>query len=574
MPIQPTQADLDDYKRRMALQNAPIPQPVYWGPDANAYSYERHVREEQAAQRKRELEVMAGRGGRSNDRGSARANRQGDIEALLARELEMEDWQPQNFGGAPQPQQGGPTHTMPGGAVMPGATHGEAPAQQRNAGMFSTPPGQAPAPRRSPPAGAVENLMGFPGEANDALMEAYTTTAELIPGVRIPSADNPGPDGKIYGEGWDNQGRPDGTSWVGNRAKAAARGVGAAAKFEKDRLVEALSGRQSVTSGEVSPPPSDYGAAFDMSGGVTPAKPKVPNRNSPSNAPPAAGPQPGPTFADVLGGKAPDTTTPELPGYMSADRGARAIGNKDFLANREAIKTRNNRAHRGRGSYSPDEATEQRKTAGRLRNKRTGQVDELSNLGGGRGDLMVALAGQNKQDLSSPEGRRDAFGPAPTVGMFQGPSLNDDLDANRDTQMDRIRKRKGAVKQYRADVGGAASNARRLAETEDGTIEQALMGVPQSAQRGARRAFMAAQKEQSDLNKATELAEANSEVPPPVATDQNAMKIANLKDVLSPESGIQLTPQQRDALTQELLRMMDSSNSINNPNSGYSAAPY
>ena len=125
MPIQPTQADLEDYKRRMALQNAPVPQPVYWGPDANAYSYERHVREEQAAQRKRELEVMAGRGGRSNDRGSARANRQGDIEALLARELEMEDWQPQSFGGAPQPQ-----------------------PQQGNAGMFSVPPGQVP------PAGA------------------------------------------------------------------------------------------------------------------------------------------------------------------------------------------------------------------------------------------------------------------------------------------------------------------------------------------------------------------------------------------------------------------------------------
>jgi hypothetical protein len=54
MPIQPTQADLDDYERRMELMRQK--KPVYWGPDANAYSYERHVREEQEAQRRREIE--------------------------------------------------------------------------------------------------------------------------------------------------------------------------------------------------------------------------------------------------------------------------------------------------------------------------------------------------------------------------------------------------------------------------------------------------------------------------------------------------------------------------------------
>lgn len=69
MPIQPTQADLDDYARRQALAEAG--KPVLWGPNLNAYSYERHVREEQEAQRRRAIEFR-----RQQDEKRALAQRQ------------------------------------------------------------------------------------------------------------------------------------------------------------------------------------------------------------------------------------------------------------------------------------------------------------------------------------------------------------------------------------------------------------------------------------------------------------------------------------------------------------------
>jgi hypothetical protein len=305
----PTQADLDDYERRMELMRQR--KPVLWGPDQNAYSYNRHVQEEQDAQRRRELEVMAGRGGRSNDLGSAAANRQQDIEAELARELGMSSPKRDNswtserisrtlnsFGTMPdsefyrtkeeldasptgspefehlkgmfrfysdgmaeqreaasrqqqQPQQGGPTHTIPGG----------------NAGMFSVPPGKAPGDKGLV-GNTVEAFGRVPGRISEGVRNTRDAVSE-IPGVRMPSQDNLRPDGKVWGEGWDNQGRPDGTSWIGNRAGAVAEGVGAAARFEADRLRNAMMGKAPSVGGQVTPPTGRFagmGDAFSAPG--------------------------------------------------------------------------------------------------------------------------------------------------------------------------------------------------------------------------------------------------------------------------------------------------------------------
>jgi hypothetical protein len=87
MPFQPTQADLDDYKRRQALQDHPTgPKPVYWGPDANEYSYDRHVREEQEAQDRRERALLTGE---ISLGGNPTANASADMEAALTERLGM-----------------------------------------------------------------------------------------------------------------------------------------------------------------------------------------------------------------------------------------------------------------------------------------------------------------------------------------------------------------------------------------------------------------------------------------------------------------------------------------------------
>ena len=83
----PTQADLDDYNRRQALQDHPTgPKPVYWGPDANKYSYDRHVREEQEAQDRRERALLTGE---ISLGGNPTANASADMEAALTERLGM-----------------------------------------------------------------------------------------------------------------------------------------------------------------------------------------------------------------------------------------------------------------------------------------------------------------------------------------------------------------------------------------------------------------------------------------------------------------------------------------------------
>jgi len=137
MPIQPTQADLDDYERRMELMRQK--KPVYWGPDANAYSYERHVREEQEAQRRREIEVM---------------------ERELAKRLELQEPSSQNLLG-----RYGESSGVVGRENLPKRIGPDVPGQQErhaenlsqfdgqpaeqsgNAGLMSVPSGPAPSAR-------------------------------------------------------------------------------------------------------------------------------------------------------------------------------------------------------------------------------------------------------------------------------------------------------------------------------------------------------------------------------------------------------------------------------------------
>ena len=167
MPIQPTQADLDDYERRMELMRQR--KPVYWGPDANAYSYERHVREEQEAQDRREREVLAGRGGRRQDSSADQ------MEAALAERLGMPAPQnpPQRVGeesDGPARQnlpyrigeesEGPARQNLPQriGPGVPGqqerhrenlSQFDQQPREQGNAGLMAVPSGPAPAPAPS-----------------------------------------------------------------------------------------------------------------------------------------------------------------------------------------------------------------------------------------------------------------------------------------------------------------------------------------------------------------------------------------------------------------------------------------
>ena len=97
------------------------------------------------------------------------------------------------------------------------------------------------------------------------------------------------------------------------------------------------------------------------------------------------------------------------------------------LSQQQAISDRNTESLQSRRGYQPSEEVSQQRIARSLRNKLTGQVDELSNLGGGRGNALIALAAsQPRQDLSTPEGRRAAFGDAPTTDPSKaGPVIGD-----------------------------------------------------------------------------------------------------------------------------------------------------
>lgn len=196
------------------------------------------------------------------------------------------------------------------------------------------------------------------------------------------------------------------------------------------------------------------------------------------------------------------------------------------------------KAIEARRSYIPDATREKNKTASRLRNKRTGQVDPLAfggGLGGGRGNMMIALAGQQPaEDLSTPEGRRAAFGEAPSTdpakagpvlgdgsgktqltadqlrGIAPGSSKGGPLDANGMTQRQRILKRKQDVAAHRDQILGAGARATAMAATGS-DIEDVLAGLPPTAKRAARRAFMQEQQRQLAVAAEEKLSKAKQE---------------------------------------------------------------
>lgn len=72
------------------------------------------------------------------------------------------------------------------------------------------------------------------------------------------------------------------------------------------------------------------------------------------------------------------------------------------MDNQRDIINGNNKAREGRRSYIPDAATEQGKTAARLRNKQTGQVDPMSNLNGRLAGLQASnTANRAKEEVEN-----------------------------------------------------------------------------------------------------------------------------------------------------------------------------
>lgn len=207
------------------------------------------------------------------------------------------------------------------------------------------------------------------------------------------------------------------------------------------------------------------------------------------------------------------------------------------MDNQRSIIAKNNAAREGRRSYSPDAESERRKTLARTRNKRTGQVDELSNLGGGRGAMLIRLANENRQDLSTPEGRRAAFGPAPTTDPAQaGPQLGDwtgrtELSPHQlrgvapgatissetgrvisgvgTPERERRLNRKKDVGEYYNKLASAAPNATDAA-SQGISLADALRGVPPSARRAARNAYIAEQQRQRATERTVQIAEAQA----------------------------------------------------------------
>lgn len=208
-------------------------------------------------------------------------------------------------------------------------------------------------------------------------------------------------------------------------------------------------------------------------------------------------------YEAIQSGPVPDITTPEetmINTHMDTQRG---------------IIAGNNAAREGRRSYIPDAASEEQNTASRLRNKLTGQVDEMSNLGGGRGQMLMALADRDHVDLSSPEGRRAAFGAAPKVGNvapYAGGTTTDKKtgEVTRTAQRQRMLNRKQAVRDYDAKRRGAAASGIDAA-SEGAPLEDVLRGLPASAQRGARRAYMAEQQRQKAVEAEKALIEAGQQ---------------------------------------------------------------
>jgi hypothetical protein len=203
-----------------------------------------------------------------------------------------------------------------------------------------------------------------------------------------------------------------------------------------------------------------------------------------------------------LSGPVPAITTPEetmIDTHMDTQRG---------------IIAGNNAARESRRSYIPDAASEKQNTASRLRNKLTGQVDEMSNLGGGRGQMLMALADRDRVDLSSPEGRRAAFGAAPKVGNVApyagGTTKGIRGETVRTPQRQRMLDRKQAVNDYDAERRGAAASGIDAA-SEGWMLEDVLRGLPASAQRGARRAYMAEQQRQKAVEAEKALIEAGQQ---------------------------------------------------------------
>lgn len=557
MPIQPTQADLDDYNRRMALQNAPIPQPVYWGPDANAYSYERHVREEQEAQRRRELEVMAGRGGRSGDRGSAEANRQADIERLLAKELGVEDLQAPP---ASQPPAAKPARQRPQAD----------PVRYFGNGMFSVPPGELP-----------------PAKAAGNRAEAAFLPAPFQVLSRDVSRVTPADTEKYRREQLSEFANP--TQGPAAAVNAIGRGAGKLAR----NLVRSLAGLpdvslESVVSSGIpeavdrievnkSRHPSATGISQDMQMPAVRMK-QVPGQISTMEELQAVIADPDRTVDFSQEGP----LSKQLEDLAGVSPEERALDTRSDIL--ESMIRGGSKAINARRPYLPDADEEKRKTAGRLRNKRTGQVDELSNLGGGRGAMMIALANRDRQDLSTPEGRRAAFGPAPSTdpakagpvigdrsgktqltndqlrGVAPGTSINrvGRVTVTDPEQMRRKAGRKQAVADFDAKRRGAAASAIDAADA-GGDINDVLRGLPASAQRGARRAFMGAQRERREVEALERLEQANQQQQP--LPNLEALERAELIQLLG--MGVLSEDQKKD-----ILRRILGGGSIDDPSSG------
>mgnify|MGYP005633240233 FL=1 len=79
------------------------------------------------------------------------------------------------------------------------------------------------------------------------------------------------------------------------------------------------------------------------------------------------------------------------------------------MDNQRDIINGNNKAREGRRSYIPDAATEQGKTAARLRNKQTGQVDPMSNLNGRLAGLQASNTANRAKEEAENQKHSDAM---------------------------------------------------------------------------------------------------------------------------------------------------------------------
>ena len=291
-------------------------------------------------------------------------------------------------------------------------------------------------------------------------------------------------------------------------------------------------------------------------------------------------------FASLAGGVNPDSiTTPEETMINT------------HMDNQRGIIAGNNAARESRRSYIPDAASEKRNTASRLRNKLTGQVDEMSSLGGGRGQMLMALADRDRVDLSTPEGRRAAFGAAPTTDPSKAGPVVGDRSGKTQLTADQLRgvapgskissrtgrvisgvgsdqrqrklARKTAVSDYDATRRSAAA-AGVQAATDGTDIKDVLRGLPASAKRGAQRAHGTALRGLMEAEAIANIEQAKQPQPQQLPQlDPAALERTELMSLLQ-------TGQLSDEEKREVIRRIlggTSYGSIDDPNSGSSYAP-